>query len=189
MTDELSDKDSFADDEEVDEENLISPAMVKKVTYLIHKLAEQKGKDYKDIQKKCRNMFKYENLAKISKEQGHAIINKLIELTGGEEEKPQLPTKPDDGLKNKGAKVTDEGNEHLSKSPDKNWDRNKDVFSDNQKEVAKIAVIMKFTAREANTIVAEELQSSGLSESNKAQLIERFAVTLFIEAMKRGLGR
>jgi hypothetical protein len=45
----------------------------------------------------------------VSKEQGHAIINKLIELTGGEEEKPQLPTKPDDGLKNKGAKVTDDG--------------------------------------------------------------------------------
>lgn len=109
MTDELSDKDPFADDEVVDEENLISPAMVKKVTYLIHKLAEQKGKEYKDIQKKCRNLFKYENLAKVSKEQGHAIINKLIELTGGEEEKPQLPTKPDDGLKNKGAKVTDDG--------------------------------------------------------------------------------
>ena len=45
----------------------------------------------------------------MSKEQGHAIINKLIELTGGEEEKPQLPTKPDDGLKNKGARVTDDG--------------------------------------------------------------------------------
>ena len=110
MTDDLTDKDPFADAEEVDEENLISPAMVKKVTYLIHKLAELKGKEYKDIQKKCRNLFKYENLAKVSKEQGHAIINKLIELTGGEEEeKPQLPTKPDDGLKNKGAKVTDDG--------------------------------------------------------------------------------
>ncbi|RCV63318.1 hypothetical protein C5S53_14300 [Methanophagales archaeon] len=109
MTDDLTDKDPFADAEEVNEENLISPAMVKKVTYHIHKLAEQKGKEYKDIQKKCRSIFQYTNLAKVSKEQGHAIINKLIELTGGEEEKPQLPTKPDDGLKNKGARVTDDG--------------------------------------------------------------------------------
>ena len=112
MTDELSDKDPFAEDEKVDEENLITDGMVKKVTYLIHKLAEMKGQEYKDIQKKCRSIFKYANLAKVSKEQGHAIINKLIELTGGEEEKPEqgetvkddgtehLPTKPDDRLKN-----------------------------------------------------------------------------------------
>lgn len=109
MTNELSDKDPFADDEVVDEENRITEGMVKKVTFLIHKLAEMKGQAYKDIQKKCRSIFQYTNLAKVSKEQGHAIIDKLIELTGGEEEKPQLPTKPDDGLKNKGAKVTDDG--------------------------------------------------------------------------------
>jgi hypothetical protein len=96
---ELTDQDPFANDEVVDEENLITDGMVKKVTFLIHKLAEMK----------CRSIFQYTNLAKVSKEQGHAIINKLIELTGGEEEKPQLPTKPDDGLKNKGAKVTDDG--------------------------------------------------------------------------------
>jgi hypothetical protein len=98
MSDDLTDKDPFADEEVVAEENLISDAMVKKITYLIHKLAEQKGKEYRDIQKKCRSIFKYDNLAKVSKEQGHAIINKLIKLTGGEEEKPQ-----------QGAKVTDDG--------------------------------------------------------------------------------
>ena len=106
---ELTDQDPFANDEVVDEENLITDGMVKKVTYHIHKLAEMKGQEYKDIQKKCRSIFQYTNLAKVSKEKGHAIINKLIELTGGEEEKPQLPRKPDDGLKNKGARVTDDG--------------------------------------------------------------------------------
>jgi len=177
MSEELTDKDPFGDEEVIADADFITEKMVKKATFLIHKLAELKGKEYKDIQKKCRNLFNYENLAKVSKEQGHAIITKLIELTGGEEEN------------NTGATITDDENTDLSNSPDKNCDRNKDVLSDDQKEVAKIAVIMKFTAREANTIVAEELQSSGLSESNKAQLIERFAVTLFIEAMKRGLGR
>ena len=97
MSDDLPDKDPFADEEVVAEENLISDAMVKKITYLIHKLAEQKGKEYWDIQKRCRSIFKYDNLAKVSKEQGHEIINKLLKITGGEEEKPQ-----------QGAKVTDD---------------------------------------------------------------------------------
>jgi hypothetical protein len=74
--------------------------MVKKATYLIHKLATRKGADYKDIQNKCKKLFAYTNLAKVSMEEGHKIINKLIELTGGEEEQqptvPQLPPKPDE---------------------------------------------------------------------------------------------
>ena len=98
MSDDLTDKDPFADAEEVAEENMITPAMIKKVTYLIHKLSEMKGQEYRDIQKKCRGLFKYTNLAKVSKDKGHAIISKLLELTGGEEEKPQ-----------QGAKVTDDG--------------------------------------------------------------------------------
>jgi hypothetical protein len=98
MSEELNDKDPFADDEPADEANYISEGMVRKATYLIHKLADQKGQDYKEIQKKCKKLFAYTNLAKVTLEDGHAIINKLIELTGGEEEKPQLPRKPDDGL-------------------------------------------------------------------------------------------
>lgn len=93
---ELIDKDPFGEDEViVEEENIITEKMVKKATFLIHRLAEQKGKEYKNIQKACRNLFKYENLAKVSKEQGHAIINKLLELTGREEEE-----KPEQGAKN-----------------------------------------------------------------------------------------
>jgi hypothetical protein len=54
-----------------------------------------------DIQNKCKKLFSYTNLAKVSREDGHKIINKLIELTGGEEEQPQpaapqSPTKPDE---------------------------------------------------------------------------------------------
>jgi len=55
-------------------------------------------------------------------------------------------------------------------------------------EISRIAVVMKFAAREARTIVEEELiNGTGITEGTKASLIERFAVTIFIEAMKRGL--
>jgi hypothetical protein len=89
-----------------EEEGLISEKMVKKITYLIHKLAEKKGQDFKDIQKKCRSVFKYTNLAKVSREKGHAIIDKLVELTGGEEEKQE-----------QGATVKDDGTEHAQAEP------------------------------------------------------------------------
>jgi hypothetical protein len=97
---ELTDKDPF----DADQEDLISEAMVKKATYLIHKLANRKGADYKDIQNKCKKLFAYTNLAKVSMDEGHKIINKLIELTGGEEE---------------GARVTDDRTEHkeIKKQP------------------------------------------------------------------------
>lgn len=84
--DELSGKDPFGDDEEAADENLITKPMVNKATYLIHKLADRRGADYKEIQKKCKKLLGYENLAKVTLENGHAIIDKLVELTGGEEE-------------------------------------------------------------------------------------------------------
>jgi len=96
MTDqeELTDQNPFADDGE--DGDLISDAMVKKATYLIHKLANRRAADYKEIQKKCKKFLGYENLAKVTLEDGHAIINKLIELTGGEEEeKPEEEVKDD----------------------------------------------------------------------------------------------
>jgi hypothetical protein len=109
--DEL-DSDPFKEDP-VEEDNLITDKMVKKATYLIHKLAEMRKEDYKEVQKKCKKLFNYSNLSKVSLEDGHTIIDKLIQLTGGEEkqEKEQevritddetkhLPTKPNERLKN-----------------------------------------------------------------------------------------
>lgn len=99
-----------------EEGNLITDKMVKKATFLIHKLAQRRGADYSEIQKKCKKLLGYTNLAKVSLVDGHAIINKLIELTGGEEEeeKPKtdatddlsVPAKPDE---NTGATVIDDG--------------------------------------------------------------------------------
>lgn len=82
-----------------EEESLITEAMVKKATYLIHKLADQRNETFETIRNKCKKMFGYMNLAKLSLDDGHAMISKLIEVTGGEEEEgtPQLPKKPDDG--------------------------------------------------------------------------------------------
>ena len=77
------------------DEQLITDKMIKKATFLIHKLANRRGVDYLDIQKKCKKQFGYTNLAKVTLEDGHAIINKLIELTGGEEEEEKEPGKDD----------------------------------------------------------------------------------------------
>ena len=41
--------------------------------------------------------------------------------------------------------------------------------------------------RESNTIVEQEIDGGGLSEATKANLVERLAVTIFIEARKREL--
>lgn len=182
MTDDFSDKNPFADDEEVDEENLISPAMVKKVTYLIHKLAEQKGKEYKDIQKKCRNLFKYENLAKVSKEQGHAIINKLIELTGGEEEKPQLPTKPDDRLKNKGAKVTDDNPTNQGEKIEEPKNENKEAVKDDDV----VTATMREAIRAAVDITLKEVVDKDVPVQGLGGFVLEIGKVIFDAKMDEG---
>jgi len=83
---ELTEENPFIEDEN---EDLITEGMVKKATYLIHKLANRRGADFREIQKKCKKALGYTNLARVTLEEGHAIINKLIELTGGEEEKEE----------------------------------------------------------------------------------------------------
>jgi len=67
--------------------------MIKKITFLMHKYADQRHEDYKEVQKKCKKKFAYSNLAKMPAMEGHAMITKLIELTGGEEEKKKAETK------------------------------------------------------------------------------------------------
>jgi hypothetical protein len=92
MGDDDLDAEPFGKDEG---EDLITEGMVKKGTYLIHKLAERRGADFKEIQKKCRKLLEYDNLAKVPISKGHAIIDKLIALTGGDSdtsEKEELET-------------------------------------------------------------------------------------------------
>lgn len=111
MSEVLSEKVPSAENKDKEEalvENLITEKMVKKATYLIHKLADRRGADYKEIQKKCKKLLGYENLAKVTLEDGHKIIDKLVELTGGEEEE-------------QGARVTDDLSEQkkeIKKEPD-----------------------------------------------------------------------
>jgi hypothetical protein len=40
-----------------EEESLITEAMVKKATYLIHKLADQKNESFETIRSKCKKIF------------------------------------------------------------------------------------------------------------------------------------
>jgi len=87
-----------------EEGGFITEAMVKKATYLIHKLANRRGADFREIQKKCKKALGYSNLAKVTLEEGHAIINKLIELTGGEEAEEAVEEIKDDLTKEPEAK-------------------------------------------------------------------------------------
>jgi len=53
-------------------------------------------------------------------------------------------------------------------------------------EISRIAIVMRFAAKEAKYIV-DDLTNGGITEGTKASLVERFAVTIFIEGMRRGL--
>lgn len=95
-----------------EEGDLITDKMVRKATSLFHKLATRRGADFKDIREKCKKHFGYINLAKVRLDEGHRIIDELIELTGGEEEEtgPRDDSGPQSSIiKNQGATVIDDG--------------------------------------------------------------------------------
>jgi hypothetical protein len=158
-----------------EEEGLITEAMVKKATYLIHKLADQKNETFETIRSKCKKMFGYINLAKLSLEDGHEMISKLIELTGEEETQQtprQPPTKPDEGEK------TD-----LAPSADLSKTKELEI------EIDKLADMLQICVSDSVEIVHDELGKENITEGTRAILIKSFAATLFIEASRRGLGR
>jgi hypothetical protein len=189
MSEELNDKDPFDEPEEQDKKYLISEAMVKKATFLIHKLANRKKQDYKEIQNKCKKLFSYTNLAKVSMDEGHQIINKLIELTGGEEEKPQLPAKPDDGFK---ATVKDNLIHEKIAQKTKEIKKESTERSETKEletELGKLAEMLQICVGFSRDIVEEEIGKENVTEGTQAMLVKSFAATLFIEASRRGLGR
>jgi hypothetical protein len=53
--------------------------------------------------------------------------------------------------------------------------------------LAEIATLMRACVRATKEMVEEELGTQGLTETTRANLIERFGVTLFLEARKCGL--
>lgn len=119
------------------QENIITDKMVKKITYLIHKYADLHKIDYAVIQKKCRKAFAYENLARVHLEDGHKIIDKLTELTGGEEEQQQE------------AIVTDDLTEHLNKVTPK---KEEEAFEDDP-----VTATMRQAIRAAVDITVKEV--------------------------------
>jgi hypothetical protein len=118
-------------------------------------------------------MFGYMNLAKLSFEDGHEMISKLIELTGGEEETQQTPTNPDDGFGRSAvnAEPTEEGKGEL------------------EREIDKLADMLQICVSDSIEIVHDELGKENITEGTRAMLVKSFAATLFIEASRRGLGR
>lgn len=162
------------------EENLITEGMVKKATYLIHKLADRRGADFKEIQKKCKKSLGYENLAKVTMEEGHAIIDKLTELTGGEEQ-PQ-----------RGARVTDDGTPHLPTKPDDGIPKHQTAIpaiEDWEKEIGHLSLMLQICVHDSKEIFKLEFGEENITEGTRAMLVKSFAATIFIEAGKRGIGR
>jgi hypothetical protein len=154
---ELDDLDPFGEKEEADKKNLITPPMVGKATFLIHKLADRRGADFKEIQKKCKKLLGYENLAKVTLENGHAIIDKLIELTGGEEE-VQSPTPQHDGGGISAAEVATIQIEEKEREKKKKIDaQDEDVVTSTMREAIRAAV--DITIKE---VVDKEVPVQGL---------------------------
>ena len=164
-----------------EKEDLISEAMVRKATYLIHKLADRRGADFKEIQKKCKKLLGYENLAKVSLDDGHRIIDKLLELTGGEdeeshstrEETAELPKNPDTNqrTKNEEEAIAIGHSEEL------------------EKEIGVLSKMLQICVADSKEIFNQEFGNEYISEATRATLIKSFAATIFIEAGKRGIGR
>lgn len=171
-----------------EEEDLITEAMVKKVTYLIHKLADQKNESFETIRNKCRKLFGYTNLARLSFYDGHEMISKLIKMTGGAEttsaakekdtqelwEEAQQSPKPDDGR----VKRAD-----LASPSD--LSETKEL----EREIDKLADMLQICVSDSVEIVHDELGKENITEGTRAMLVKSFAATLFIEASRRGLGR
>ena len=158
------------------EENSITEGMVKKATYLIHKLADRRGEDFTEIQKKCKKKLGYTNLAKVTLSEGHALIDKLIELTGGEEEG--------------GARVTDDDPHHnTTKQEASSVNLHPGADVELEADIGDLAKTMLFCVRESKAIVRAEFGKENLTEGTRATLIKSYAATIFIEAGKRGIGR
>lgn len=184
MTYEPNEPDDDLEDS-VEEDNQITDKMVKKATYLMHKLAEMRKEDYKEIQNKCKKSFNYSNLSKVSMDEGHKIIDKLIQLTGGEEEQEQ------------GARVTDDRSSHLTTQPEtaetaKPINEQKDVDREQEtlkREIGHLSNVLQICVVDSKEIVEQELGKENISEGTRAMLVKSFAATLFIQASKDGLGR
>ncbi|MBE9594631.1 MAG: hypothetical protein IMF19_14260 [Proteobacteria bacterium] len=162
MSDGLGDEDPFAEEEEVVEENLITAKMVNKATFLIHKLANQKKREYTEIQKKCKKLFAYTNLAKVTLENGHQIIDKLIELTGGEEEQ--------------GARVTDDRSEHKIEEPAKDLDV--PVTGDDE-----VTYIMRGAVRAAVDITLKEVVAKDVPVQGLGGFVLEISKVIFTAKM------
>lgn len=180
--------DDFADERDKtktmaaeEEADLITEKMIKKVTYLIHKLADQREQEYKVVQDKCKKQFSYTNLAQVTLLGGHAIITKLIELTGGEEPEPQLPTKPDDGFKKP-------DNKKMVKEKESSL-LNISEMKELETKIGKLAMKLQICVRKSHEIVEDEIGKENITEGTRATLVKSFAATLFIEASRRGVGR
>jgi hypothetical protein len=159
-----------------EEEGFITEAMIKKATYLIHKLADQKNETFETIRNKCKKLFGYTNLARLSFYDGHEMISKLIEVTGGEE-KPQLPTKPDEGLKNKDTKVTEDGAEH--KTEDSTEDVDVPVTGDDE-----VTFNMRVSVRAAVDITLKEVVEKEVPVQGLGGFVLEIAKVIFDAKMQ-----
>ena len=135
------------------DQELLSEPMIKKITFLMHKYADQRHEDYKEVQKKCKKKFAYSNLAKMPIMEGHAMITKLIELTGGEEEEKKAEQK--EITKDDTTKKAEKKEE--TKDQEKGTPQDEDLVTSTMRKAARAAV--DITLKE---VVEKEVPVQGL---------------------------
>jgi hypothetical protein len=181
MSEELTDIDPFKGEDKPD---WISDPMVKKVTFLIHKLANRRGQDFKEIQKKCKVLFNYSNLAKVSMDQGHQIIKKLIQLTGGEEEEEVRPRVP------QGARVTDDLSPQLptepTDMPKKRWPAKQEERPKKEK-VDVVTATMRESIRAAVDITLKEVVEKKVPVQGLGGFVLEIGKVIFEAKMSEGV--
>jgi uncharacterized protein (UPF0335 family) len=150
-------------------EELAFEGQIKRLYAVLHSL----GIDPKDW-KKEHNIASY---AKLTRAQCSEYIEDLEKLEA--EKKGEVPAG--------GATIKDDA--EAVKEEMKSQARENEQLLDQahaQAEVARMAVVMKFCATEAQQIV-EGMSNGGVTEGTKASMIQKFATTMFIESMRRGL--
>jgi len=154
-------------------EDLASEAQIKRLYAVLHSLGHE-PKDWK----KDHNIASY---AKLSRGQCSDLIDAL------EQEEAEKKGKHEKAVKQNKEDVKN-GTQQFLGPGDVSYDEEGFVQDQTpvEAEIARIATVMQLAARHGKVIV-DELSEPGTSEGTKASLIEKFAVTIFIKAMERGL--
>lgn len=145
-------------------EDYATEAQIKRLYAVLHSL----GRDPKEF-KKSRNFSSYE---KLTREQCSAFITELEAI---EEQRKTKKAQEKAGVQNQIDEPAQESADAVLEE------------AHAEAEVARMSLVMRLCAIEAKKIADELCSNGGITEGVKTAMIQKFATTMFIEAMRRGL--